>query len=137
MVKDALDGLQSQDNIHITPSMVEAAIAKLKAGKSCGNDGIAAEHFKNADNSLLVHLSLLFTCLVSHGYLPSDFMKTLIVPLVKNKTGDTSDVNNYRPIALVTVSSKIFENVLLDFLEPFLYTCDNQFGFKKGHSTDH
>ena len=46
-------------------------------------------------------------------------------------------MNNYRPIALVTVASKIFENVLLDILEPFLYTCDNQFGFKKSHSTDH
>ena len=30
----------------------------------------------------------------------------IIVPLVKNKTGDISDVNNYRPIALVTVTSK-------------------------------
>jgi retron-type reverse transcriptase len=64
-------------------------------------------------------------------------METVIVPLVKNKTGDITDVNNYRPIALVTVASKIFEIVLLDLLEPFLSTCDNQFGFKKGHSTDH
>ncbi len=64
-------------------------------------------------------------------------MNTIIVPLVKNKTGDTSDVNNYRPIALVTVASKIFENVILEILQPYLYTCHNQFGFKKGHATDH
>ena len=64
-------------------------------------------------------------------------MKTVIVPLVKNKTGDTSDVNNYRPIALVTIASKIFENIMLEILQPYLYTCDNQFGFKKGHSPDH
>ena len=35
-------------------------------------------------------------------------MKTAIVPIIKNKTGDTSDKNNYRPIALVTACSKIF-----------------------------
>ena len=31
-------------------------------------------------------------------------MKTAIVPIIKNKTGDSSDKNNYRPIALVTNS---------------------------------
>ena len=36
-------------------------------------------------------------------------MKTTIVPIIKNKTGDTSHKNNYRPIALVTAYSKIFE----------------------------
>ena len=45
-----------------------------------------------------------------HGYFPSMFMKTAIVLIIKkNKTGDTSDKNNYRPIVLVTAASKIFE----------------------------
>ena len=64
-------------------------------------------------------------------------MKTIIIPLIKNKSGDTSNVNKYRPIALVTVASKIFEIILLEMLTPYLNTTDNQFGFKKGHSTDH
>ena len=50
---------------------------------------------------------------------------------------DICDVNNYRPIALVTVASKIFEIILLDIFELSLQTSDNQFGFKKKHSTDH
>ena len=136
-VNSALANISGCDQITVTPQMVSSAIQKLKTGKSCGNDGLAAEHYKHADARLSVLLSIFYTCTISHGYLPDDFMKTVIVPLVKNKTGDTSDVHNYRPIALVTVASKIFENVLLDILEPFLYTCDNQFGFKKSHSTDH
>ena len=40
-------------------------------------------------------------------------MKTVIVPIIKNKTGDTSNKNNYRPIALVTATSKLFEICLL------------------------
>ena len=51
---------------------------------------------------------MLFNCFISYGYLPRDFMKTAIVPIIKNKTGDSSDKNNYRPIALVIACSKIF-----------------------------
>ena len=39
-------------------------------------------------------------------------------------------MNNYRSIALVTVASKFFEMIMLDVIEPFIATCDNQFGFK-------
>ena len=38
-----------------------------------------------------------------------------IVPITKNKTGNTSDKNNYRPIALMTAASKNFEYVFLLF----------------------
>ena len=63
-------------------------------------------------------------------------MKTAIVPIIKNKTGNTSDKNNYRPIALVTAASKIFELCLSVILEDYLTTHDQQFGFKRKHSTD-
>ena len=43
-----------------------------------------------------------------HGYLPAEFMKTAIVPIIKCKTGNPADNNNYRPIALVTACSKKF-----------------------------
>ena len=61
------------------------------------------------------------------------FVKSAIVPIIKNKTGD---INKYRPIALVTVISKIFELSIINILNKLLDTSDNQFGFKKQHSTD-
>ena len=66
------------------------------------------------------------------------FMKTAIVPIIKNKTGDTSDKNNYKPIgiALVTAASNFFELCLSVILENYLFTHDQQFGFKSKHSTD-
>ena len=51
-------------------------------------------------------------------------MKTAIVTIIKNKTGYTSDKNNYRPIALVTAASKIFELCLSIILEDYLVTHD-------------
>ena len=62
-------------------------------------------------------------------------MKTAIVPIIK-KNGDTSDKNDYRPIALVTAASKIFELCISVILEDYLLTHDQEFGFKSKHSTD-
>ena len=112
------------------------ALKSTKTGKACGVDGLAAEHFIHASPIIHVYLSMLFNCFITHGYLPEDFMKTAIVPIIKNKTGDSSDKGNYRPIALVTACSKIFEICLLKMLEIYLNTHDHQFGFKSQHATD-
>ena len=50
--------------------------------------------------------------------------------------GDISEKGNYRPIALASVISKVFEMALLVKLEKYLYSSDYQFGFKPKHSTD-
>ena len=63
-------------------------------------------------------------------------METTIVPIVKNRCGNLSNSNNYRPIAIDTITSKVLESLILVKCEEFLYTSDNQFGFKSGHSTE-
>ena len=78
---------------------------------------------------------MLFTSMLTHGYLPDAFMTTSIIPILKNKNGDTSAKNNYRPIAIVTAMSKIFELCLATVMDAHLVTSDNQFGFKQKHST--
>ena len=74
--------------------------------------------------------------MLTHGYLPASLMQSAIVPILKNRQGDTSDKNNYRPIAIVTALSKIFELCIMNLIESHLLTQENQFGFKKKHSTD-
>ena len=122
--------------ISISVDDVSNGLKLVKLGKSCGVDGLPAEHFIYAGNYVKVYLSILFTSFISHGYLPDAFMKSAIIPLIKNKTGDTNDKNNYRPIALVTGMSKMFELCLSEKLNDYLTTSDNQFGFKAKHSTD-
>ena len=63
-------------------------------------------------------------------------MSTTIIPLLKDKMGDISDVNNYRPIAIATATSKLIENIILHNYGDCLATSDNQFSYKKEHSTD-
>ena len=109
----------------------------IKCGKSSGIDGISAEHFVFSHSRIHVLLSLLFSAFSMHGYLPSMFLKSAIVPIIKkNNTGDTSDKNNYRPIALVTAASKIFELCFSVILEDYMVYNDQQFDFKSKHSTD-
>lgn len=43
-------------------------------------------------------LARLYKLCLSHSYLPSDLVKTVVVPLIKNNTADVSDKSNYRPI---------------------------------------
>ena len=59
---------------------------------------------------------------------------TILVPIIKDKTDNAS--SNYRPIALTSVLSKVFETALVCKLESVFETSDYQFGFKSHHSTD-
>ena len=99
-------------------------------------DGLTGESLKYANHILPVLLSICFTCMFKHCYLPISMLDSVIVPLVKNRNGDLSDKNNYRPIALSSVISKVFENVILYRLEKYLWTTNKQFRYKAGHSTD-
>ena len=44
--------------------------------------------------------------------------------------------DNYRPIALASVVSKVAEIVINNRIYVYLDTCPNQFGFKRNHSTE-
>ena len=65
-----------------------------------------------------------------------EMMAVALVPIIKSKSGRTMSKDNYRPIALASIVSKVMEKILLDRLYIFLDTCSNQFGFKKDHSTN-
>ena len=112
------------------------AIARLKRGKSAGLDGICSEHFIFAHINIACIVTLLFNACITHQYIPPELMDTVIVPIVKDAKSDLTSSDNYRPIALTTILSKLFEIVLLNRYGDLLSTADNQFGFKKCHSTE-
>ena len=63
-------------------------------------------------------------------------METTLISIVKDKKGNISDKENYRPIAITTSTSKILELLILEKFKEFLEVNSHQFGFKRGHSTD-
>ena len=92
--------------------------------------------YKNAHERLIPILSIFLTSCFVHGYLPKSLLTVVLVPIVKNKAGNVNSIDNYRPIALSNIFSKILEIIILGRIEDFLTTNDNQFGFKKKHGTD-
>ena len=81
--------------ISISVDDVSNSIKHVKLGKSCGADGLSAQHFIYAGNYVKVYLSILFNYFIIHCHLTDGFMKSAIIPLIMNKTGDTHDKNNY------------------------------------------
>ena len=64
------------------------------------------------------------------------YVNSIVDQLVKNICGNLTDKNNYRPIALSNITSKVFTHITLLMLEEYLWTTDNQFGIKSELSTD-
>ena len=101
------------DDIPITESEVAHAINKLDNHKSCGLDGIYAEHLRYCSNKILPMLSMCFSSLCIHGVLPDSLVAVVLVPIIKNKSESVCNKNNYRPIALASVISKVLEYICL------------------------
>ena len=120
----------------VTVDDMICSIKELPNNKSPGYDGLMSEHFKYASHRLCVLMTIIIQIMIKHGFLPQQFMTTVLVPILKNKNGDIASKSNYRPIALSTVASKILEIILVNHIEEYIVTTENQFAYKKGHSTD-
>ena len=137
-VSRKLQNVQHNSNMAVSAKSITEIVSKLECGgKSAGPEGISAECFKFSNAKIHLLLSLLFSMCLSHGYLPFALIKTTIVPIVKNKFGNLSDSNNYIPIAIATITSKLIESVLLLKCSDYLTTCDvSVTTCKVSHGTD-
>ncbi|XP_063382146.1 uncharacterized protein LOC134668635 [Cydia fagiglandana] len=95
-----------------TAKQITSTIRSMSRGKSPGHDGLSIEHLQNAGPHISRVLAMFYTLCVRHCYLPEDLMKTIVIPVVKSKTGDLSDSSNYRPISLATIVAKVLDSVL-------------------------
>ena len=108
----------------------------LKNKKAVGNDRITSEVYKFASEQLLTMMSIFLSRSFLAAKLPSTLMHVVIIPLLKCKSKDPADVNNYRPLAIATALSKVLEQVSLSRLANYLWTADSQFGFKRAHGPE-
>lgn len=115
---------------------VRKTIQSMQRGKSPGHDSLSIEHLKYAGVHLPNVLSMFYNLCLCHGYLPEEMTKTVVVPIIKCKTGDASDKNNYRPISLATIVAKILDSLLNDVMLRHVHLNDAQFGFRAGLSTE-
>ncbi|KAJ8736642.1 hypothetical protein PYW08_007298 [Mythimna loreyi] len=126
----------SLPSVSFSAKGVASTISKMTRGKSPGHDGISIEHLRHAGVHLPRVLAMFFTFCLRHSYVPDECTKAVVVPVIKNKTGDPSDSSNYRPISLATTIAKVLDSMLDQQLCKHLKISDAQFGFRAGLSTE-
>ena len=70
-----------------------------------------------------------------HNYIPLCMLRGVITPIIKDRFGDLSCSDNYRPVMSSSVFLKTLEYCLLVKIEPWLTPNDRQHGFRIDHST--
>ncbi len=115
---------------------IDLIITQLNANKS---SDLSPRVLKLYRGMISPSLAVLFNNCVYSGVFPDQLKIARVVPLFKS--GDKSDLTNYRPISLLPVVSKIFEKLihkrLVSFLDKHQVIYRKQFGFRKQHSTLH
>lgn len=103
--------------------------------KSSGPDKILNEIIKCSSIVTLKSFAKLFNLLLNSGLYPTPWEKSFIIPI--HKSGDKSELNNYRGISLMNCVSKLFSAVLNSRLVEHMSNrySDNQFGFRGNHRT--
>lgn len=116
---------------------IEKIILNLRNNCAVGWDGVSSAVLKYARHVLVPLFTHICNLSISSGVFPSAFSRALVHPT--HKSGDIDVVNNYRPISVLPVMSKILEkalnNRLINYLETKHLLSANQFGFRQGKST--
>ena len=125
-----------EPDIEVSHGDITSGIEGLANNKSCGLDGVSAEHLKHSSNRIVPMLAMCFTGLFIHGMLPPSMISVVLVPIVKDKRASVCSTSNYRPIALASIMSKLLEKIILNRISDNLVTNPNQIGFKPKHNTE-
>lgn len=120
----------------VTVNDIMKAISTLK-NKKCNVDEIPVKIIKENKVLLCEPLSKLFNVSINNGVFPRHFKVAKIISI--HKSGSKTNILNYRPISILSIFSKIFEQLmkekLLDYLNKNKIIRNSQFGFRPGLNT--
>lgn len=117
---------------------VEGIIAGLANDKAPGIDNLSNSLLKHIKDEIVSPLTHLFNLSLSTGTFPDSWKMAVVCPVYKG--GLRQSIDNYRPISLLGVFSKILEKLVNNRLIKFVESCQlispRQFGFRRGKSTE-
>ncbi|PZC86734.1 hypothetical protein B5X24_HaOG206296 [Helicoverpa armigera] len=113
-------------------------IRNLKIDSTPGPDQLTVHLLSKCLNSFIKPITHIFNLSLETGVFPDSWKTASVTPIYK--TGPKEDPRNYRPIALLSIVSKILEKIvnkrLIDYLDKNHIISDRQFGFRQGRSTE-
>ena len=123
---------------YVSRIFIEKQLKKLKRNKATGADDLPTGLLKDCASEISQPLCHLINLSLNRSEIPSDWKHALITPIFKS--GSASDNDNYRPISILPILSKILEKSvhqqLMDYLEDNTLLSRNQFGYRHKRSTD-
>ena len=139
--RDFIKGKEILNSCILNPTCfdeVSKIINNFKNKSSTGLDGLSPKIFKYLPDQFIHCLVHIFNLSLMKGEFLSSFKTGKVIPIHKKKS--KTDMNNFRPISLLPVASKILEKIvylrLFRFLDKNNFFYDNQFGFRPKHSTE-
>ena len=127
----------SLSNISLTINQIVNIVGNLNSKKTHGCDGISISMLKLCAEEVSTPLQMIFSDCINTGLFPNCWKYANVQPV--HKKNNRQIKNNYRPISLLPICSKILEKIVFDQLYAFLYAnnllSQKQSGFKPGDST--
>ena len=124
-------------NIAATHDEVHDLLKCIDPSKSTGPDGVSPRLLREAGASIVPSLTRLINLSLSSATVPDSWKLANVIPLFKK--GDHSEVNNYRPVSLLSCVSKLLERVVFKYVFNYLrdsnFLSKHQSGFQPGDST--
>lgn len=112
-------------------------IDSLKNSNSTGPDDITTLLVKESKALIADVYAYIINNSFQYGIFPDLLKLSKIIPV--HKKGDKDQIDNYRPIALISIFAKVIEKAMLDrllnFLNKYKLLSNNQHGFTKNKST--
>ncbi|XP_063391026.1 uncharacterized protein LOC134676565 [Cydia fagiglandana] len=100
----------------LTSTDIRNAVKKLKSSAAPGPDAIPAFLIKACIDDLVAPIKFMFNLLLDSGVYPAVWKRSRVTPIPK--AGSKLKVENYRPIAILSVLAKIFESAIQGRLLP-------------------
>ena len=118
----------------ITPQAVTKAISQLKNSKS---GTIPVRFLKDSSVVIAYPLSEIFSQSLATGMFPDNLKVARISAIYKGK-GSRLNPDNYRPISVLSVVSRLFEKLVYEQLYSYIKDSlsKTQSGFNPGYSTE-
>ena len=122
------------EDIVLTPDHVAAVLRNLDNDKAHGPDGIPARLLVETAYQIAPSLCELFNKSLRTGVVPRDWKLANVVPVYKKV--DKECVENYRPISLLSLISKVLERCVFDCIKDRVFSQINacQHGFIPGQN---
>lgn len=122
-------------NVKVSKEEVRNSLKALDVNKGVGADNIHAYFLRQTADVIDEPICYMFNKCLHDGVFPSIWKTARIVPVYKG--GDRKDVENYRPISILPVLSKLCERLVHKAVYPRLHNTilQQQHGFVQRRST--